>query len=399
MAAAAAARNAPAAEIERAKEVLDPDALTIGFARRFATYKRATLVFKDLERLKKILVHEKMPVQIVIAGKAHPKDIPGKTLIREIVQFSRDPAFAGRVVFVEDYGIEVAGELVQGVDLWLNTPRRGEEACGTSGMKAGVNGVLNLSILDGWFDEAAEHSGGWAIGDRQPYSPDRDDAHASAIYSLLEHEIAPLYYEAREHGVPMGWMRRVRQCLRYVSAYFNCQRMIGEYNSEFYEPAHRKWEEIRRDHFAAAREYVKWAAAVERKWPGVEFTDAGASVITTVLSGAAIPLRAGLDLAGLSPRDVRVEAVVGRLGSRGELVDNQVLVLDPLEQTMEQPTAQPMDQPTAQSMDQHANHYLFGTDFVPLSTGRLGYAVRVTPNHSEDPLNRPCNTPFKWINR
>ena len=378
VAAAAAARNAPSTEIERAKEVLNPEAFTIGFARRFATYKRATLVFQDLARLKKILANEKMPVQIVIAGKAHPHDIPGKTLIREIVHFSRDPELAGRVVFVEDYGLDVAGEMVQGVDLWLNTPRRGEEACGTSGMKAGVNGVLNLSILDGWFDEAAENSGGWAIGDREPNSPDRDDAHAAAIYSLLEHEIVPLYYEAREHGVPMHWMRRVRQCLRYISAQFNSQRMVGEYNSEFYEPAHRKWEETARDHFAAAREYVKWASQVEQQWPGVTFADAGGTGTAAVLSGVAVPLRASLDLAGLAPRDVRVEAVVGRIGPRGELVETQVLTLDPLEQ--------------------HGDHYLFGRDFAPLATGRLGYAVRVTPNHCEDPLNRPCNTPFKWMN-
>lgn len=379
MVAAAAARNAPSADLERAKEVLDPEVFTIGFARRFATYKRATLVFRDLARLKKILTNEKMPVQIVIAGKAHPRDLPGKTLIREIVHFSRDPDLAGRVVFVEDYGIEVAGELVQGVDLWLNTPRRGEEACGTSGMKAGINGVLNLSILDGWFDEAAENSGGWAIGDRQPYSPDRDDAHATAIYSLLEHEIVPLYYEAREHGVPMRWMRRVRQCLRYVSAHFNCQRMIGEYNSEFYEPAHRKWEETARDQFAAAREFTQWSRETEQRWPGVAFTRGGVPAPSSVLNGTTIPLRAGLDLAGLSPRDVRVEAVVGRIGPRGELVETQVLTLDPLEQ--------------------HGSEYLFGRDFAPLATGRLGYAVRVAPNHCEDPLNRPTNTPFKWMNR
>jgi glycogen phosphorylase len=379
MAAAATARNAPSAEIERAKEVLDPEVFTIGFARRFATYKRATLVFKDLARLKRILSNEKMPVQIVIAGKAHPRDLPGKTLIREIVHFSRDLELAGRVVFVEDYGIEVAGELVQGVDLWLNTPRRGEEACGTSGMKAGVNGVLSLSILDGWFDEAAENSGGWAIGDREPYSPDRDDAHATAIYSLLEHEIVPLYYEAREHGVPMRWMRRVRQCLRYVSANFNCQRMIGEYNSEFYEPAHRKWEETAREQFAAAREYSAWARETEQRWPGVAFTQGTGTALAAVLSGATVPLRAGLDLAGLSPRDVRVEAVVGRIGPRGELVETQVLTLDPLEQ--------------------HGSEYLFGRDFAPLATGRLGYAVRVAPNHCDDPLNRPTNTPFKWMNR
>jgi glycogen phosphorylase len=379
VASAAAARNAPASEIQRAKEVLDPDVFTIGFARRFATYKRATLLFKDLERLKRIVVNEKRPVQIVIAGKAHPRDVPGKTLIREIVHFSRDPELAGRVVFVEDYGLNVASEMVQGVDIWLNTPRRGEEASGTSGMKAGINGVLNLSILDGWFDEAAENSGGWAIGDREPYSPDRDDAHAAAIYSLLEHEIVPLYYEAREHGVPMRWMRRVRQSLRYISAHFNSQRMIGEYNTEFYEPAHRKWEEVSRDRFAAAREHANWTLEVEARWPGVAFTGEGGLGNSLMLSGAAIPLRAGLDLAGLGPRDVRVEAVVGKIGPKGDLVETQVLTLDPLEQ--------------------HGNQYLFGRDFAPLATGRLGYTVRVTPNHCEDPLNRPCNTPFKWMNR
>jgi starch phosphorylase len=377
--ASAAARNAPAADIQRAKEVLDPDILTIGFARRFATYKRATLLFKDMARLKKILTDEKRPVQIVIAGKAHPQDVPGKTLIREIVQHSRDAEFAGRIVFVEDYGLNVASELVQGVDLWLNTPRRGEEACGTSGMKAGINGVLNLSILDGWFDEAAENSGGWAIGDREPYSPDRDDAHAAAIYSLLEHEIAPLYYEAREHGVPMRWMRRVRQSLRYISAHYNCQRMIAEYNSEFYEPAHRRWGEVSRERFAAAHGYATWSREVEKRWPGVAFTESGGLGTSAMLSGTAIPLRAGLDLAGLTPKDVRVEAVVGKIGSKGELVETQVLTLDPLEQ--------------------HGDQYLFGRDFAPLATGRLGYAVRVTPNHCEDPLNRPCNIPFKWMDR
>ena len=149
-------------------------------------------------------------------------------------------------MFVEDYGIEVARELVQGVDLWLNTPRRGEEACGTSGMKAGINGVLNLSILDGWFDEAYEISGGWAIGDREPYSEDQDEVHASAIYSMLENEIVPMYYQEREEGVPREWMRRVKQSLMYLSPQFNCQRMVDEYASQLYEPAHRNWTSVRR---------------------------------------------------------------------------------------------------------------------------------------------------------
>ncbi len=375
--ASAVSHNAPAPEVERAAELLDPEAFTIGFARRFATYKRATLVFRDLARLKLLLRNAKMPVQLVVAGKAHPKDIPGKTLIREIVQLSRDPELAGHVVFVEDYGIEVAGELVQGVDLWLNTPRRGEEACATSGMKAGINGVLNLSVLDGWFDEAAENSGGWAIGDREPYSPDRDAAHAAAIYSVLENEIVPLYYEAREEGVPKRWMRRVRQSMRYVSAYYNCQRMVGHYRSELYEPAHRAYQAMAREDFSAAREYVKWDRGLSQRWPEVRFLDAGIGPQSTVLTGSTLPLEARIDLAGLAPEDVRVEALVGRVGPQGELEETQVLALEPLEH--------------------HGTVFSFGRSFAPLASGRLGYSVRVSPNHHADPLNRPCNAPIKWL--
>jgi glycogen phosphorylase len=375
--ASALARNAPAPVVERAGELLDPSILTIGFARRFATYKRATLVFRDLPRLKRILTNPTMPVQIVISGKAHPKDIPGKTLIREIVQLSRDPELRGRVVFVEDYGIEVAAEMVQGVDLWLNTPRRGEEACGTSGMKASINGVLSLSILDGWFDEAAEESGGWAIGNREPYSPDRDEAHAAAIYSMLENEIVPMYYEEREEDVPTKWMERVKQCLRYVSAHYNCQRMVADYRAQLYEPAHRAWEAMARDNFATAREHTVWSERLRRCWPQIRFLEASAGPDSTVLAGVSLPLRARIDLACLSPDDVRVEALVGKIGPQGELEEAQVLSLGPLEQ-----------QGTA---------FLFGHGFSPLSTGRLGFSVRVTPNHYSDPLNRPCNAPLKWM--
>ena len=375
----ALARNAPAPEVERAREVLDPEALTIGFARRFATYKRASLIFRDLERFKRILNNPTMPVQIVIAGKAHPHDIPGKTLIREIVQWSRDPQLARRVVFVENYGADVAEELVQGVDLWLNTPRRGEEACGTSGMKAGINGVLNLSVLDGWFDEAAEQSGGWAIGGREDYSPDRDEAHAAAIYSLLEDEIIPLYYQGREQGLPVKWMQRVKQCLSHVSAHFNCQRMISQYTSELYAPAHRAFQAMAREGFAAAREWVRWKHDVDARWPEVKFLAAPAGLDGEIPGGVAIPLRARLDLMGLTPSDVRVEAVVGRVGPRGELEETQVLTLNPLEQ--------------------QGTVYLFGHDFSPMTTGRMGFGVRVSPNHVEDPFNRPCNAPIKWAER
>ncbi len=234
----AIARHSPSNEVRKLADILDPEALTIGFARRFATYKRATLIFRDIERLKRILTNPRRPVQLLIAGKAHPADVPGKTLIREIIHHSENPELEHRVLFVEDYGMQVARELVGGVDIWLNTPRRGEEACGTSGMKAGMNGVLNLSIPDGWFDEAAEFSGGWAIGARDEYSPERDDSHAATLYSLLEHEIVPLYYEDREHGMPVEWMRRVKQSLKHLSGHYNCQRMVGQYRDLLYHPAH-----------------------------------------------------------------------------------------------------------------------------------------------------------------
>jgi starch phosphorylase len=374
-AATAAERNAPAPEIKHLQEVLDPDALTIGFARRFATYKRATLLFSDLERLKKILTNAKRPVQIIIAGKAHPLDVPGKTLIREIVQYSRDPELAKHVVFVEDYGLQVAREMVQGVDVWLNTPRRGEEACGTSGMKAGINGNLNLSILDGWFDET-DGAGGWAIGDRDPYSVDRDDAHAAGIYSVLEDEIVPMYYESREQGVPMEWMKRVKKSLKSVSANFNCQRMVTEYAAQLYEPAHQHFERVSRDGFKAPREHVEWLKGVSERWPAVKFIDHGIGG-DTVSAGSSVPLRARIELAGLTPQDVRVEAVVGRIGPRGELEDTQVLTLSPIG-------------------SQQESVYMFGRDFAPFTTGRLGYALRVSPNHSDDPLNRPCSALLKW---
>jgi len=373
---AAMSRKASAAEQRRLSDVLEPDTLTIGFARRFATYKRATLLFRDVERLKRLLTNKERPVQIVIAGKAHPKDLPGKTLIREIVQLSRTPEISKHIIFVEDYGIEVARELVQGVDLWLNTPRRGEEACGTSGMKAGINGVLNLSILDGWFDEAYEISGGWAIGDREPYSEDQDEVHVRAIYSILENEIVPMYYQDREEGVPVDWVRRVKQSLMHLSPQFNSLRMVGEYMSQLYEPAHQAFLEMSKDSFAPARGRSKWNEQVEKVWDNVSFLEIGPSPDVSVLTGRPIPMRAVVNLAGLSPKDVRVEAVIGRVAANGNLEETQVMSLP--------------------AVEQQGDAYVFLKEFVPHQTGRLGYSLRISPNHYDDPLTRPCNALLKW---
>jgi starch phosphorylase len=373
--AAALRRQASASEVRRAAEVLDPNAFTIGFARRFATYKRATLLFRDVERLKRILLNKEMPVQVIIAGKAHPKDQPGKSFIREIVQLSRDPDLWKHVVFLEDYDIKVARELVQGVDLWLNNPRRGEEACGTSGMKAAMNGVLNLSILDGWFDEAYEQSGGWAIGEREPYSEDQDGLHASAIYYLLENEIVPMFYERREQ-TPREWIRRVKQSLMYISPQFDCRRMVHEYMTELYEPAHAQNIRIVKSEYQLVREWARWNAKVREVWERVRFVDSGNGLPGAVVSGKPLTVRTAIDLAGLTPADVRVEVVMGRVDIDGNLEDTEVMVLP--------------------SVEQQGAVAVFSKEITPERTGRLGYALRVSPNHFDDPLTRPCTSLLKW---
>ncbi len=373
--AAALRRQASAAEVRRSGEVLDPNAFTIGFARRFATYKRATLLFRDVERLKRILLNKDMPVQLVIAGKAHPKDQPAKSYIREVVQFSRDPDLWKHVVFLEDYDMKVGREMVQGVDLWLSNPRRGEEACGTSGMKAAINGVLNLSILDGWFDEAYERSGGWAIGDRDPYSEDQDALHASAIYYLLENEIVPMYYERKEQ-TPREWMRRMKQSLMYISPTFDCRRMVREYMTELYEPAHSQHLRALKDDYSQVRDKARWNLRIREVWDRVRFVEDGPEPSGAVLSGKPVVVRAAIDLAGLTPDDVRVEVVMGRIDSNGHLEDTEVSVLP--------------------AVEQQGSVAVFSKDIVPDRTGRLGYALRVSPNHFEDPLTRPCASLLKW---
>jgi starch phosphorylase len=372
---AAVRRQASASEVRRASEVLDPNSFTIGFARRFATYKRATLLFRDVERLKRILLNKEMPVQIVIAGKAHPKDQPGKSYIREVVQLSRDPELWKHVVFVEDYDMKVAREMVQGVDLWLNNPRRGEEACGTSGMKAALNGVLNLSILDGWFDEAYEYSGGWAIGDREPYSEDQDGLHSSAIYYLLENEIVPTFYGVRDQ-TPREWMRRVKQSLRCISPQFDCRRMVREYMTELYEPAHQQHLRMQEGGYALAKEKAKWNVRIREVWDRVRFVEAGPGPAGSVISGKPVPVRAAIELAGLKAEDVRVEVVMGSVNSNGTLEETEVMVL-----------------PVVEQKDSVG---IFGKDIVPERTGRLGYALRVSPDHFDDPLTRPCTSLLKW---
>jgi starch phosphorylase len=215
--------------------LLDPSVLTLGFARRFATYKRAALIFSDLERLKKLLNDPWRPVQIIFAGKAHPADDPGKLILQRIFNFARDPQMGGRVTFAEDYEEQLAQYLVHGVDVWLNNPLPPLEACGTSGMKAAINGVVHLSILDGWWLEGFNGQNGWAFAGSE--GEDRDARDAAAIYGLLEQEVIPLYYRVDDKGVPRGWVRLMKESMKSVGAAFSARRMVKEYSRKFYQPA------------------------------------------------------------------------------------------------------------------------------------------------------------------
>jgi starch phosphorylase len=369
-------RKASSAELRRLLEALDPDAFTIGFARRFATYKRATLILRDLPRLKRILGNNRMPVQLLIAGKAHPKDVPGKTLIREIYQLSRDPEFANRLIFVEDYSIAVARELVHGVDIWLNNPRRGEEACGTSGMKAGMNGVLNVSILDGWYDESYEVSGGWAIGDREAYRDDQDEIHASSILSLLEGEIIPLYYSARADEVPHEWVKRMKQSIQALTPQYDARRMLDDYERLLYTPAHNLRAQTRSENFTRSRNVTAWDHRVRAAWDKVKFVQLSGSPDTSVLSGSLMPLEALVNLAGLTPADVQVEVVIGAVDPDGFLRPTEVVPLP--------------------FVEQRGAAHLFACRYAPHQTGRLGCAFRISSNHFDQPLTRPTNTLMKW---
>jgi starch phosphorylase len=219
--------------------LIDPYVLTIGFARRFATYKRADLILRDVERLLKIINRPNMPVQIIFAGKAHPADEPGKQLIQQIYRTVKQAEMGGRLVFLEDYDINIARYLVQGVDVWLNTPRRPMEASGTSGMKAALNGGLNFSVLDGWWREAYNGRNGWAIGeDKDPQAPEfQDQADALSLYSTLENEIIPLFYDRNADGIPLDWIEHMKNSLRTVTPQFSTRRMVKEYVERLYVPA------------------------------------------------------------------------------------------------------------------------------------------------------------------
>ena len=304
-----------------AEGVLDPEVLTIGFARRFATYKRATLLLRDLPRLKKLLLDRDRPIQLVFAGKAHPNDSPGKELIRQIAQLARDEEVHDRVVFLEDYEIDVARHMVQGVDVWLNNPQRPLEASGTSGMKVPVNGGINLSILDGWWCEGYNGSNGWAIGAGEEYY-DRDhmdQIESTILYELLEKEIVPLFYTRGPDGLPRGWVNFMRQSIQSVCPVFNTNRMVEEYAERIYLPAAIQSNLLAKNGFECARILARWKSHIRKGWHAVRVLSVESDTSSELEVGGSLAINVRVDLNDIAPSEVSVEAVFGPLDSQGEI--------------------------------------------------------------------------------
>jgi len=356
-------RGAPSSEVAFADEVLDPRALTIGFARRFATYKRATLLLQDPERLARLLTDPERPVQLLFAGKAHPADHPGKELIRQLIHFSRDERFRRSIVFLEDYDINVARYLVQGVDVWLNTPRRPLEASGTSGMKAAANGALNLSILDGWWDEGYSPEVGWAIGNGEEYDnvEEQDAIEGRALYDLLEKEVIPLFYNRGRDGLPRGWIAKMKASMSTLGPMFNAHRMVAEYTERFYLSAGASYKKLKADQFASAKSLAAWHKKLRKQWTGLSIRKVQVDTQTDLKVGANIEVSAQVVLGKLQPEDVSVELYYGQLDSEGKLT--KAVGIAEMERVQ---------------MADDGVHIFTGK--IPCTqSGRYGFAVRVLP--------------------
>jgi starch phosphorylase len=305
------------------------DTLVIGFARRFATYKRATLLFRDLPRLARLLNDPDRPVLFIFAGKAHPNDQPGQQLIRDIARISMRPEFQGRVVLLEDYNFSMARRLMPGVDVWLNVPEYPKEACGTSGMKAAINGAVNLSVLDGWWGEAYDGENGWAISPHPELDPQaRDEREAADLLDIIEHQVIPLYFDRNRNGDRDAWVRKAKASMRSVLPRFNAIRMALDYVSGFYGPASLQGRRLAEGEGAAARDLAAWKARVQEAWPRVR-ARLSAPVPPAVRSDEALPIEVAVYLDGLSAQDVHVECLLGRFNDLGEFASAGSLLLEP----------------------------------------------------------------------
>ena len=361
----ARARGLAGSDVAWADEVLDPRVLTVGFARRFATYKRATLLLSQPDRLKALLLSPDRPIQLVFAGKAHPADEGGKEMIRQIVAFSSDPEVRHRFVFVDDYDIAVARALYQGADVWLNNPRRPQEACGTSGMKSALNGGLNLSILDGWWHEMFDGENGWAISSAEDVDDveRRDELEAGALFDLLERQVVPLFYETYGGPVPRRWLKKVRKSLTSLGPRVTASRMVADYVERLYEPTAARANTLSADGLARARLLAAWKQRVAEAWHGVHVDRVEGDGAAAELGGSRT-VEAVVSLGTLSAEDVDVQLVHGPVGQGDELTERTSASMHP-----------------AGAADE--GHARYVGSFYCERAGRYGFTVRIVPRHPD----------------
>jgi starch phosphorylase len=358
----------PPSSMRNVSRLLNPEYLTIGFARRFATYKRATLLFRDPERLLKLLNNPERPVQFVFAGKAHPKDEPGQHFIREVYKFSRQPEFEGRIVFVEDYDHYVGRRLYQGVDLWLNNPRRPLEASGTSGMKLPPNGGLNLSVLDGWWCEGYNGKNGWAIGSEIPESTDvidpvrEDEVDINSLFHVLETQVVPLFYAKPDGRLPIAWIQLMRESIRSITPVFNTHRMVKEYCERLYEPAAFAHHDLSTNSGKKALDLSRWKDSIREGWPQTRISDVQiGDNAAGVLVGEKLPVSAVVHLGDLPPECVTVQAYIGKT------INNQIG--DPYTVNLE----------LRKKLE--GGTYLYGGGIEANESGSYGLSIRLIPTH------------------
>ncbi len=355
-------QGAQSSEVNQVEDILNPEALTIGFARRFATYKRAGLLFHDPERLAEILCQKKFPVQIIFSGKAHPNDMPGKTLIKEIIHFAKQRELRQHIVFLENYDIEIARYLVQGVDVWLNTPKRLMEASGTSGMKAAINGVINISVLDGWWDEAYNSNIGWAIGGRESYDVEEyhDEVESQTLYDLLENEVIPLFYNRGKNDVPRKWIELMKNSMSEICPFFNTNRMAREYTEWYYLPAMNKYNTLNENNQQKAKELANWKTKIQKNWQQVHFVELDHNGKKEYQVGNDMMVFAKVHLQDLTPDDVTVEIYHGFLDAQNKIQNSKVDTMECTE-------------------NNGNNVYTFSGTISCQFSGLYGYTLRVLP--------------------
>lgn len=362
-------RGTPLPEIQRVEKVLDPRILTIGFARRFSSYKRGNLIFSDSERLNKILNNDRKPVQIIISGKAHPLDNPGKEIIRQIIGYASEERFRDRIVFLEDYDINVASVLVQGCDVWLNNPRRPQEASGTSGMKAAINGGLHLSILDGWWAEAYNGQNGFKIGngDEIENAELQDRYDAEMLYNTLEREVIPLFYNLNEIGLPAEWLLKMKNSIQTAGEFFSSQRMLMNYTDAFYVPAIDSSIRLSQNNFEPARQVSNWLDKMSHSWDKISIKSVDIPISDSELYvGQKLPISLEVYLGEISPSDVSIELISGRLNAQEQITHFQPIVLSHNSGNSASPNGT----------------YLFSGEVTLAESGRFGVSARILPKNN-----------------